>query len=266
MLVHALAIVGIVSFVIAPQELTSAGGCTVVIEPSLRCKLRRKAVTNNFLESFSAAGLDMWQDYNEFLEENFLCGDEPGSLGPEEHTLQAFYGLYTSLSDDSGILGEVLDTLCKQDFDYESCADDDERDERRDEIVREVSSHLQDGLYRCGRDRSEILQATNWFDEILADNCKLIDEIYRDGDPGQVEVEAIVDEIGRPVADLASSMASSSWFPDWEKHTYTIDEFARCLRDLRAQQDRDLAALKNRAENEVAKVRSHFRQQGCQSE
>lgn len=216
-------------------------------------------MTDDFLESFTAAGLDMWLDYNEFLEDNFLCGDEPGDLGPAEHSLQVFYGMFTSLSDDSGGFGEVLDALCEQDYDYDSCADDDERNERRDEILREVSSHLLYGLYRCGCDRSEILQTTNYFDEVLSENCSLIDEIYSEVDPGEVDIEAIINEIRCPVADLAASMASSAWFPMWEKNTYAIDEFVGCLRELRTQQDRDLEILKNRVEEEVSNLRSRFR-------
>ena len=220
-------------------------------------------MTDNYLESFLAAGLEMWQDYDEFLEDNFLCGDEPGNLGPEEHSLQVFFGMYSSLSDEYSGFGEVLDALCEQDYDYESCADDDERGERRAEIVREVSSHLLDGLLRCGRDRSEILEASSHFDEILSETCSLIDETHRDVDLGEVDLEAIIDEMRSPVADLASSMTSSSWFPVWERNTYAIDEFAGCIRDIRTQQDRDLEILKNRLEEEVADIRLRFRQSGA---
>ena len=218
-------------------------------------------MTDNFLESFFVAGLEMWQDYNEFLEDNFLWGDEAGNLGAEEHPLQVFYGLYTSLSDDSSPFEEVLVALCEQDHDYKSSADDDERDERRDEIVREVSSHLLEGLDRCGEDRYEILQTTSYFNEILAENRSLIDEIGGDAHPDEVDIEAMIDEVRRPVADLASSLASSTWFPSWEKDAYAIDEFAECLRKLRAQQDHELAILKDRAEKEGSNLRSRLRQQ-----
>ena len=217
-------------------------------------------MTDDLIESFTVAGLDMWQDYNEFIEDNFLCGDEPGNLGTEEHSLQVFYGLYTSLSDGSCGFQEVLDAFCKQDYDYKSCADDDERDERRDEIIRELSSHLLDGLCRCGNDRSEILQTSNYFDELLSENRSLIDEVDGDVDPDQVDIEAVIDEIRSPVVDLASSLASSSWFPTWEADTFAIDEFAECLRRLRAKQDHDLAILKDRVEREVWNLRSRFRQ------
>ncbi len=225
-----------------------------------------RAVTDNFLESFLVAGLDMWQDYNEFLEGNFLWGDEAGNLGAEEHPLQVFYAMYTALSDDSGPFEEVLDALCEPDHDYQSSADDDERDERRAEIIREVSSHLQDGLYRCGEDRHEILQATEYFNESLSENRSLIDEIGGDEDPGEVDIEAMIDELRRPVADLASSWASSTWFQEWEKNTYSIAEFGACLQKLRVQQDHDLAILKDRAEKEGAKLRSRFRERPGQAD
>ena len=218
-------------------------------------------MSDNFLESFLVAGLDMGQDYNEFLEDNFLWGDEAGNLGAEEHPLQVFYGLYTSLSDDSGPFEEVLVALCEQDHDYKSCADDEERDDRRAAIVREVSSHLLEGLDRCGKDRSEILEATNCFNEILSENRSLIDEIGGTPHSDEVDIEAMIDEVRWPVADLASSLASSTWFPSWEKDPYAIAEFAASLRKLRAQQDRDLATLKDRAEKEGANLRSRFRQQ-----
>ena len=218
-------------------------------------------MTDSFLESFFVAGLDMWQDYNEFLEDNFLWGDVAGNLGAEEHPLQVFYGLYISLSDDSGPFEEVLVALCEQDHDYSTSADDDERDERRDEIMREVSSHLLDGLDRCGKDRYEILQATSYFNEILLENRNLIDEVGGDADPDELDIEAMIDEFRRPVADLVSSLASSTWFPRWERNTYAIAEFAECLRKLRAQQDHDLAILKDRTEKEGSKLRSRFRQQ-----
>lgn len=223
-------------------------------------------MSDDFLESFTAAGLDMWNDYNEFLEDNFLCGEEPGNLGTEEHALQRFYGLYTSLGDNSGPFGEVLDALCEEDYDYQSCADDDERADRRDEIIREVSSHLLDGLYRCGKDRSEILQATNSFDEILSESRNLIDKIGGDVDPDEVNIDAMIDELRRPVANLASSLASSSWSPGWEENSYGIDEFAEFLRKLRTQQDRALTILKSRAEEEGSDLRSRFRQMGGQAE
>ena len=92
-------------------------------------------MTDDIVESFTVAGLEMVQDYNEILEDNFLWGDEAGNLGAEEHPLRVFYGLYTSLSDDSGPFEEVLVALCTQDHDYSTSADDDERDE----IVQEVS-------------------------------------------------------------------------------------------------------------------------------
>ena len=223
-------------------------------------------MTDNFLESFLVAGLDMWQDYNEFLEDNFLWGDEAGNLGAEEHPLQVFYGLYTSLSDDSGLFEEVLVALCEQDHDYKSCADDEERDDRRGAIVREVSSHLLKGLDRCGEDRYEILQATSYFNEILAENRSLIDEIGGAAHSDEVDIEAMIDEVRRPVADLASSLASSTWFPSWEKGRYAIAEFAECLRKLRAQQDHDLATLKDRAEKEGSNLRPRFRQQRGRAE
>ena len=216
-------------------------------------------MTDDFLESFAAAGLDMWQDYNEFLADNFLWGDEAGNLGAEERTLQVFYGLYTALSDDSGPFEEVLDALCEQDHEYSSSSDDDERGNRRDEIIREVSSHLLDGLDRCGKDRYEILQATSYFNELLSENRSLIDKAGGGARPDDVEIEAMIDEIGRPVAELASSLASSAWFPSWEENTYAIAEFAACLRKLRARQDSDLAILKDRAEKECSKLRSRFR-------
>lgn len=223
-------------------------------------------MTNNFLESFFVAGLDMWQDYNEFLEDNFLWGDEAGNLGSEEHPLQVFYGLYTSLRDASGPFEEVLVALYEQDHDYSASADDDERDERRNEIIREVSSHLLEGLDRCGQDRYEILQATNNFNESLSENRNLIDEIGSDAGPEMVNIEAMIDEMRRPVADLASSLASSTWFPRWERNTYAIAEFAECLRKLRVQQAHDLAILKDRADKEGSKLRSHFRKQRGEAE
>ena len=226
----------------------------------------RRAVTDNFLESFFVAGLDMRRDYNEFLEDNFLWGDEAGNLGAEEHPLQVFYGLYTSLSDDSGPFEEILVALCEQDHEYSASADDDERDDRRDAIVREVSSHLLEGLDRCGKDCYEILQAISYFNETLAEHRSLIDEIGGDAHCDEVDIEAMIDEVRRPVADLASSLASSTWFPSWEKDTYAIAEFAACLRKLRAQQDHDLATLKDRAEKEGSNLRSRFRQQRGQAE
>ena len=178
-------------------------------------------MTDDFQRLFATAFV-MLQDYYEFLDDYFLhADDEPGNLGPERHQLELFYAMYTSLSDDSDDFGEVLDALCEQDYEYISCTDDCDRLERRDEIRHEVLSHLLAGLERCGQDRSEILQSTN---------------------------SGYIDEISSPVGDLASSLASPSWFAAWEKNTYAIDEFAACLRKLRAQQHRDLAVLKDRIE------------------
>ena len=112
----------------------------------------------------------------------------------------------------------------------------------------------------------ERLEGTNYFKEILAENRGLIDEIGGDAHSDEVDIEAIIDEVGRPVAELASSLASSTWFPSWEKDTYAIAELAACLRKLRAQQDHDLATLKDRAENEGSNLRSRFRQQRGRAE
>lgn len=223
-------------------------------------------MTDDVLESFTAAGLKMVQDYNEFLEDNFLWGDEAGNLGAEEHPLRVFYGLYTSLSDDSSPFVEVLVALCSQDHDYSTSADDDERDERRNEIVQEVSSHLLEGLNRCGKDRYEILQAFNYFNEILSKNRSLTDEVGGDANPDEVDLEAMIDEFRRPVEDLVSSLAPSAWFQGWERNRCAIAEFAECLRSLRTQQVHDLAILRHRAEKEGSKLRSRFRQQRGQAE
>ena len=112
----------------------------------------------------------------------------------------------------------------------------------------------------------ERLEGTNYFKEILAENRGLIDEIGGDAHSDEVDIEAIIDEVGRPVAELASSLASSTWFPSWEKDTYAIAELAACLRKLRAQQDHDLATLRDRAENEGSNLRSRFRQQRGRAE
>ena len=250
MLICTRAYVGKVGPVIAVARLPHGSAAVPRRPEPKRFTPGRRAVTDNFLESFFVAGLEMRRDYNEFLEDNFLWGDEAGNLGVEEHPLQVFYGLYTSLSDDSGPFEEVLVALCEQDHEYSASADDDERDDRRDAIVREVSSHLLEGLDRCGKDRYEILQATNYFNEILAEKRSLIGEIGGDAHSDEVDIKAMIDEVRRPVADLASSLASSTWFPSWEKNTYAIAEFAACLRKLRAQQDHDLATLRDRAEEE----------------
>ncbi|MCY4597389.1 MAG: hypothetical protein OXC19_21630 [Bryobacterales bacterium] len=219
-------------------------------------------MTADFQRLFANASV-MLQDYYEFLEDYFLQADvDPGNLGPESHQLELFYTMYKSLSDDSEDFGEVLDTLCAKDYEYTSCTDDCDRIERRDEIRYEVLSHLLAGLERCGQDRSEILQSTNagYVDEALSEHCSLIDDIGRGVDPDEVDIEAMIDEIRSPVSDLASSLASSSWFGAWEKNTYAIDEFAECLRKLRAQQADDLAVLKDRIELEVVNLRARFEQ------
>ena len=206
----------------------------------------------------------MMQDYYEFLESHFLQPeDEYGALDHDENDqLMLFYTMYTSLSDDADGFRDVLDSLCNTDDAFKSCTDDSDRLERRDEIRYDVLSHLTAGLERCGEDRSEMLQGTNFgtIDGILSEHYAAIDEVGEGVDPDEVDIESMIDEIRKWVGTLASSLASSSWFSEWATNKYAIDVFAECLRQLRALQERDLAELKDRAEREVSNLRAHFEQ------
>ena len=209
----------------------------------------------------------MMQDYYEFLESHFLQPeDEYGALDHDENDqLMLFYTMYTSLGDETDGFGDVLDSLCNSDDAFKACTDDSDRLDRRDEIRCDVLSHLRAGLERCGEDRSEMLHGANFgtIDGILSEHDAVIDEVGEGVDPDEVDIESMIDEIRKCVGNLASSLASSSWFREWATNKYAIDVFAECLRKLRALQEHDLAALKDRAEREASNLRARFEQKAA---
>ena len=80
--------------------------------------------------------------------------------------------MYSSFSDESAGFGEVLDSLCNNDETYNACTDEEDQLDQRDEIKRDVLSHLTHGLERCGKNRSEILQGASFGttdDEMLSE-------------------------------------------------------------------------------------------------
>ncbi len=206
----------------------------------------------------------MLQDYYEFVDCYFFqLDDEPGALDHDEQDqLTLFYTMYSSLSDESDGFEDVLDSLCNKDDTYNACIDDSGRFEQRDEIKRNVLSHLTDGLERCGQDRSEILQGATFgsIDETLSECYDLIDDIGDGLDPDEVDIESMIDQIRSPVDELASLLSPSSWFTEWEKDKYAIGPFVKCLRQLRVRQERDLAAMKERIKQETANLKTHLEQ------
>lgn len=215
------------------------------------------------LQRLLASGLGMMQDYYEFLDCYFLqSDDEPGALDHKENDqLSLFYTMYSSFSDESAGFEDVLDSLCNEDDTYNACIDDQDRSDQRDEIKRDVLSHLTHGLERCGRDRSEILQGTGFGttgDETLSECYDIVDDIGEGLDPDEVDIESMLEEIRSPVGELESLLASSSWFAEWEKNKYAIGAFAECLRELRTLQERELEAISKRVERGMADLTVHY--------
>ena len=207
----------------------------------------------------------MMQDYYEFLDCYFLqSDDESGGLDHDENDqLSLFYTMYSSFSDESAGFEDVLDSLCNEDDTYNACTDDEDRSDQRDEIKRDVLSHLTHGLERCGKDRSEILQGAGFGstgDEMLSEWYDIVDDIGEGLDPDDVDIESMLEEIRSPVGELESLLASSSWFAEWEKNKYAIGAFAECLRELRALQERELGATRKRAEREMADLKAYYDQ------
>ena len=201
-------------------------------------------------------------DYYEFVDCYFLqLDDEPDALDHDEQDqLRLFYTMYESLSDESDGFENALDLLCTTDDTYIACTGDSDRCERRDEIKNDVLSHLTDGLERCGHNRSNVLQGANSINETLSQCYGIIDEVGDGVDPDEIDIESMIDEIRSPVDELASVLSPSSWFTEWEKDKYAIGPFVKCLRQLRARQERDFAAMKERVEQETANVKEDFEQ------
>lgn len=216
------------------------------------------------LQRLLASGFAMMQDYYEFLDCYFLqADDEPGALDHEENDqLSLFYTMYSSFSEESAGFEEILDSLCAEDDTYKACTDEEDQLDQRDEIKRDALSHLTRGLERCGEDRSEILHGADFstVDEKLSEGYSLIDDIDQGVDPDEVDIESVLDEIRVPVDELASLLASSSWFADWEKNKYAIDAFTECLRKLRALQERELGAMRKRVEREMSELKAYYDQ------
>ena len=216
------------------------------------------------LQRLLASGFAMIQDYYDFLDCYFLqSDDEPGALDHEENDqLSLFFTMYSSLSDESAGFGELLGSLCNKDDTYNACTDEEDQLDLRDEIKRDVLSHLTTGLERCGRDRSEILHGVNFgiVDAELSECYSLIDDIDEGTDPDELDIESRLDEIRSPFDELVSLLASSSWFAEWEDNKYTIDVFSECLRMLRAVQERELGAMRKRVEREGTDLKANYDQ------
>ena len=205
----------------------------------------------------------MLQDYYEFVDCYFLqLDDEPDALDHhEQDQLRLFYTMYESLSDESDGFENALDLLCTTDDTYIACTGDSERCERRDEIKYDVLSHLRNGLERYGHDRSSVLQCANSIDETLSECDGFIDEVGDGVDPHEIgDIESMLDELRGPVDELASALSPSSWFAEWEKNKYALGPFVERLRQLRARQERKLAAMQKRVEQERANVKEDFEQ------
>jgi len=215
------------------------------------------------IERFSLMAHTALGDFYEFLDAYFLHEDDgPEDLGPERCHLEMFYMMYTLLTDGGGTFDDVLDALCAEDFEYGSCTDDCDRDERRDGIRSDVQGHLAEGLECCGKDRYEVQETKNsgYIDEILSEHQSLIDGIGDGVEPDEIDIGAMIDEVRKRVVELEASLASSIWFASWLKAPHTINVFAECICELRAQQHSDLASLKSHIEQRVAKLKVRYEQ------
>ena len=222
-----------------------------------RAEIRQAAAQGDAAAQFQvqlAQGYVDYQDYEEFVGNYYLeIGDDPGELrGDEEDQLMLFYTMLSSLRDDSDGFNEALDTLWTEDERFDECTDEDEeeREEKQREIRADIKDsvelHVEHGLERCGTDRSEVRVSCDAIDERLSEYVGMTDDIGEGCDADDIAAEA--EEIRALVEDVSQQLRASSWFEEWEKHTYALAPFATCLRHLRSLHEKQIDTLTRRVE------------------
>ena len=163
--------------------------------------------------------------------------------------------MYESFKDETDDFRDDLNLLCKEDYEYNECTDEDERDDQRINIKFDILRHLTDALERCSLDRSEIQESRDYIDDKLSYISESLKDNYTD--LCCEDIDCIVKDLRTQLDELKSSLSSSSWYDKWENDSYSLDPFVKCIRQLRAFQERIIADMKARVNGETTRMNVH---------